>query len=138
MSRDLRDIKCPAELTLAMIGGRWKIPLIWRLLGGKKRFSDLQRDLPEITQKMLTQQLREMEQDGLIHREVYPQVPPKVEYSLTPLGESLQPVVDIIVNWGMAQGLPHQNKQCSLSTTKLEASTVATLGTAGEPLEANS
>jgi DNA-binding HxlR family transcriptional regulator len=124
MSRELDKIKCPAELTLAMIGGRWKIPLIWRLLGGKKRFSDLQRDLPEITQKMLTQQLREMEQDGLIHREVYPQVPPKVEYSLTPLGESLQPVVEVIVNWGLVQALPYQEKNCSLSAATADAAMV--------------
>ncbi|MBL8148432.1 MAG: helix-turn-helix transcriptional regulator [Blastocatellia bacterium] len=96
--------RCPAETTLNFIGGRWKIPILWRLFSGVKRFSELMRDLKGITQKMLTQQLREMEQDGLIYRQVYAQVPPKVEYSLTPLGESLKPVVYTMIEWGKSQG----------------------------------
>ncbi len=96
---------CPAERTLQMIGGRWKIFILFRLFGGTMRFSDLQRRINEITAsdvtpKMLTQELRQMEADGLIHREVYAQVPPKVEYSLTPLGMSLRPVVEAMVVWG--------------------------------------
>jgi DNA-binding HxlR family transcriptional regulator len=83
-----------------MIGGRWKIPLIFHLLNGAKRFSELLRALGGVTQKMLTQQLREMERHGLVERQVYAQVPPKVVYSLTPLGRSLKPVVDAMCRWG--------------------------------------
>lgn len=99
-----RPSKCPAEFTLAMIGGRWKIPLIFHLLGGAKRFSELFRALTGVTQKMLTQQLREMERHGLVERQVYAQVPPKVVYSLTPLGRSLKPVVDAMCRWGALHG----------------------------------
>ena len=88
------DNKCPAEFTLTMIGGRWKIPIIFHLLGGSKRFTELARALKGVPQKMLTQQLREMERNGLVARKVFAQVPPKVEYSLTNLGVSLRPVVD--------------------------------------------
>jgi len=98
------ESKCPAEFTLARIGGRWKIPLIFHLLTGAKRFSELFRAIPGVTQKMLTQQLREMERDGLVRRDVYPQSPPKVEYSLTDLGVSLRPVVDAMCHWGEAHG----------------------------------
>ena len=92
--------KCPAEVTVNIIGGRWKLLILYHLFQGVKRFSELQRSVSGITQKMLTQQLREMEKDGLVHREIYPQVPPKVEYSLTPLGESLRSVVDTMSRWG--------------------------------------
>jgi len=95
-----RQTNCPAEITLAVIGGRWKTLLLYHLFQGVKRFSELQRATAGITQKMLTQQLREMERDGLVHREVYPEVPPKVEYSLTPLGMSLEPVVGAMCEWG--------------------------------------
>lgn len=92
---------CPAERTLQMVGGRWKIFILHQLFDGTLRFSDLQRSIngvttSPVTPKMLTQELRQMEEDGLVHREVYAQVPPKVEYSLTPIGLSLRPVVD----WG--------------------------------------
>jgi DNA-binding HxlR family transcriptional regulator len=99
-----KQSKCPAEFTLAMIGGRWKIPLIFHLLHGAKRFSELLRALTGVTQKMLTQQLREMERHGLVERQVYAQVPPKVVYSLTPLGRSLKPVVDAMCRWGELHG----------------------------------
>ena len=84
--------------------GRWKIPLIFHLLNGAKRFSELLRALTGVTQKMLTQQLREMERHGLVQRQVYAQVPPKVVYSLTPLGRSLKPVVDAMCRWGDRHG----------------------------------
>lgn len=96
--------KCPAEFTLALIGGRWKIPIIFHLLAGRRRFSELARALTGVTQKVLTQQLREMERNGLVTRSIYPQVPPKVEYSLTELGASLKPVVEAMCRWGEAQG----------------------------------
>jgi DNA-binding HxlR family transcriptional regulator len=96
-----KKIKCPAETTLKVIGGRWKIPLLYHLFQGVKRFSELQHAIDGISQKVLTQQLREMERDGIIHREVYAQVPPRVEYSLTALGESLKPVIDEMCRWGI-------------------------------------
>lgn len=92
---------CPVERTLEVIGGRWKVLILRELFLGVKRFGQLHRALHGITQKMLTQQLREMEADGIIHREVYLQVPPKVEYSLTPLGESLKPIIDSMHEWGV-------------------------------------
>ncbi|WP_193198677.1 winged helix-turn-helix transcriptional regulator [Nostoc sp. MG11] len=94
-------LNCEVETTLKVIGGRWKVLIIRELMDGVKRFGELQRALPGITQKMLTQQLREMEEDGIIHREVYPQIPPKVEYSLTSLGESLQPILYAMHEWAI-------------------------------------
>lgn len=91
---------CPAEITLQVIGGRWKVLLLYQLFQGVKRFGQLQRALTGISQKMLTQQLREMERDGLLAREVFPQIPPRVEYSLTPRGESLRPVIEAMCQWG--------------------------------------
>jgi DNA-binding HxlR family transcriptional regulator len=91
---------CPAETTLKAISGRWKLLILRELFTGIKRFGELQRALEGITQKMLTQQLREMEDDSIIHRKVYAQIPPKVEYSLTPLGESLKPIIDAMHEWG--------------------------------------
>lgn len=96
-----REARCPAEVTLNVIGGRWKIPILWHLSRETLRFSELQRAVDGITQKMLTQQLREMERDGVVNRRVYPEVPPKVEYSLTPLGRSLEPVVQAMCRWGV-------------------------------------
>ncbi len=97
---DRHETGCPAEVTLKVIGGRWKIPILWHLSQETKRFSGLQRSIEGITPKMLTQQLREMERDGIVHRRVYPEVPPRVEYSLTPMGRSLKPVVDSMCRWG--------------------------------------
>ena len=99
------DNNCPAEFTLAMIGGRWKIPILFHLLSGRKRFTELARALNGVTQKMLTQQLREMERNGLVERKVFAQVPPRVEYSLTNLGISLRPVVDAMCRWGEEHGV---------------------------------
>ncbi len=101
---------CPVERTLEVIGGRWKVLILRELFQGVRRFGQLHRALHGITQKMLTQQLREMEHDGIIHREVYLQVPPKVEYSLTPLGESLKPIIESMHEWGVKH-LNEQNKQ---------------------------
>ena len=91
--------RCPAETTLDVIGGRWKVPILWHLFDGTKRFSELRRALAGVTQKMLTQQLRELERDGVVSRKVYPEVPPRVEYSLTDRGQSLRPVVDAMCKW---------------------------------------
>lgn len=94
--------KCPTEAALAVIGGRWKVPILWNLIRGTLRFGELSRALSSATQKMLTQQLRELERDGLVHRKVYAEIPPKVEYSLTPLGRSLEPVLASLTQWGAA------------------------------------
>ncbi|GGL02722.1 putative HTH-type transcriptional regulator YdeP [Deinococcus radiotolerans] len=91
---------CAVTTTVSVIGGKWKAVAVYHLLGGPRRFSDLQRRMPGVTQRMLTLQLRELEADGLVHREVYPQVPPKVEYSLTPLGQTLEPIVRAMLAWG--------------------------------------
>ena len=91
---------CPVETTLKIIGDKWKVLILRDLFTGTKRFNELKRSLKDVTQKMLTQQLRELENDGIIHREVYPVVPPKVEYSLTELGNTLKPVIDSMYDWG--------------------------------------
>lgn len=90
----------PVEATLELIGGKWKPLILWHLTDKTMRFNELKKSLPNVTQKMLTQQLREMEYHGLINRKVYAQVPPKVEYSLTELGKSLVPLLEIMCKWG--------------------------------------
>ncbi|MBK9096510.1 MAG: helix-turn-helix transcriptional regulator [bacterium] len=90
----------PVELSLDVIGGKWKIPIIWRLKDDPKRYGELRKSLQKITHKMLTQQLRELEEAEIISRKVYPEVPPKVEYSLTLLGRSVIPVIDLLREWG--------------------------------------
>jgi DNA-binding HxlR family transcriptional regulator len=94
--------KCAVETTLRIIGGKWKPMILYRLLGGEMRFNALHRSLPNVTRRMLTEHLRELEADGIIRREVFAQVPPKVVYSLTPLGHTLRPVLDQILTWGLA------------------------------------
>jgi DNA-binding HxlR family transcriptional regulator len=91
---------CPVEAALDRIGGKWKGILLFHLMGGTHRFNQLRRQLPSVTQRMLTKQLRELEQDGLIQRVVYAEVPPRVEYSLTPLGRSLKPIISALKAWG--------------------------------------
>jgi DNA-binding HxlR family transcriptional regulator len=95
-----KEYLCPIEVSMDLIAGKWKILIMWHLRNKTRRFGELQRKIPNVTQKMLTQQLREMENDGLIHREVYPVVPPKVEYSLTPFGQTFKPVLNMMVVWG--------------------------------------
>ncbi|ANB55904.1 HTH-type transcriptional activator hxlR [Anoxybacillus sp. B7M1] len=96
-----KTYNCEKELTLAVIGGKWKMLVLWHLgKEGTKRFSELKALMPGITQRMLVNQLRELEEDLIIHRKVYPVVPPKVEYSLTELGKSLMPILDAMYEWG--------------------------------------
>ena len=91
---------CPVEATIDVIGGKWKAVILFHLLQGPRRFSDLKRLLPSITQRMLTLQLRELEDDGIVHREIYQQIPPKVEYSLTEFGRTLEPILLTMLSWG--------------------------------------
>lgn len=91
---------CPVETTLTLIGDKWKVLILRDLLPGTKRFGELKRSVGDVSQKVLTAQLRAMEEDGLIRRTVYPEVPPKVEYSLTDLGRSLKPILDAMWEWG--------------------------------------
>ena len=91
---------CPVEATLNLIQGKWKVVIMFRLSDEPRRFNELTRLLPDITQRMLTNQLRELERDGLVHREVYAEVPSRVEYSLTELAESLMPIMLSIKDWG--------------------------------------
>ncbi len=93
---------CSVEATISLIDGKWKCVILFHLLSGTLRFNEIRRRVPDVTQRMLTNQLRELEADGLIVRKVYPQVPPKVEYSLSPLGRSMEPVFLALKTWGDA------------------------------------
>lgn len=93
---------CSVEATLSLIDGKWKCVILFYLLKSTVRFNELRRLIPDLTPRMLTTQLRELEADGLIARKIYPQVPPKVEYSMAPLGQSLAPVLAALKDWGDA------------------------------------
>ena len=97
-----KEYRCFFELTLQVIGGKWKPIILYHLaIEGMMRFGELNRTIPAVTERMLTRQLRELEADGLIHREVYREVPPRTEYSLTPLGVSLIPILTQMREWGV-------------------------------------
>ena len=108
---------CGVETTVSVIEGRWKPRILFQLLDGTKRFSELKRKLPGVTQRMLTLHVRELERDGLVHREVYREVPPKVEYSLTAMGHSLEPLLRFMSNWG------HDNRARLVSAVARAAAT---------------
>jgi len=98
---------CPVEYTLEVIGGKWKCVILWHVRNQARRFNELRRLIPAATQKMLTTQLRELERDGLVSRKVYPEIPPKVEYSITSYGKSLSPMLQLMCNWGRQHGRIH-------------------------------
>lgn len=100
---------CPMKLVHKLISGKWKILILWYLCGGSLRFSDLKRKLPNVTQKMLTNQLRSLEDDGLIYRNVYPVFPPKVEYGLTDLGNSITPMLKEMYKFGIMYSNHHNS-----------------------------
>lgn len=91
----------PVEFVMDRIGGTWKMPILWRLKDRVMRYSELKKDIPHISDKMLTSQLRQLEAEGFIHREVYPVVPPKVEYSITDKGKTTIPIIETIRNYGI-------------------------------------
>src|SRR5215213_5219465 len=97
-----KAVGCAVETAIEIIGGRWKVLILQELFGGIKRFSELHRALAGVSHRTLTQQLRELESHGIVRRKIHRQVPPKVEYSLTPLGETLRPVIDVLHDWAEA------------------------------------
>ena len=97
---DTVNKKCAVEASIDVFGGKWKSIILWHLLDGPVRFNELQRRVNGVTQRMLTKQLRDLEDSGLVHREIYPEVPPKVEYSLTPNGKTLKPILHSLRQWG--------------------------------------
>ena len=104
---------CPVATTVQLIGSKWKLLILRDLLSRPWRFNELRRDLEGVSQKVLTDSLRALEADGIVRRTVYPEVPPRVEYSLTELGRSLQPILDAMKHWGeqyKAQNLPGQTE----------------------------
>jgi DNA-binding HxlR family transcriptional regulator len=92
---------CPVTTALSVIGGKWKVIILWQLQGNVKRFGELQKSIAGISQKMLTQELRDLEECGLVHRKVYPVAPPRVEYRLTEYGNSIEPLMKQLCDWGM-------------------------------------
>jgi DNA-binding HxlR family transcriptional regulator len=121
MKCDCTGLNCPVDSTLHLVGGKYKSLIIWHLLSGALRHGELQKLIPQATPKMLTQQLRELENDNLINREVFPVVPPKVEYSLTPTGKSLKPVLISMYDWG-AEYMKNNGQEitCSMKRDFLE------------------
>lgn len=115
---------CPVETTLSLISDRWKVLILRDLFTGTKRFGELKKSLCGISQKVLTAHLKSMEQSGLLTRRAYPEVPPRVEYTLTPLGESLRPVLAALFDWGMDYKRAHASQGSEL---------VDALGTALHP-----
>lgn len=113
---------CPVTFTVDVIGGKWKALILFHLMSGTRRFNELRRLMPEVTQRMLTLQLRELEADNIIVREVYREVPPKVEYSLAPLGETLVPLIRVMRDWGAAyESVVLANRQAAKNAAASEA-----------------
>ena len=92
--------RCPVRTAIAVLAGKWKPLIVYYLRSGTKRFSEMRRLIPEVSQQVLTQQLRELEEDGIVTRAIYAVMPPKVEYALSPIGDQLGPVVDLLARWG--------------------------------------
>ncbi|MFT3987354.1 winged helix-turn-helix transcriptional regulator [Aestuariivirga sp.] len=114
----MKIVSCPTERTLGLIAGRWKVMVIYWLLQGERRFNQLQRDLGGITHRSLTRQLRELEQDGLIERHDFREIPPRVEYRLTPRGRSLEPVLLAMDEWSQRNLLPVPDLQGALLSSE--------------------
>lgn len=105
-----KKFHCPVEISMDILSGKWKCLMLWHLNDGKKRYKELERLVPGVSQKMLTQQLKEMESDGLVLRTVYPEVPPRVEYSLTELGQTTFPILEMMHSWAVEQlGIKEQS-----------------------------
>lgn len=122
MSKSLpaAKVECPLTALVDMIGGRWKVLCLWHLREGQKRFSELRRLMPDVTQKMLTQQLRALENDGLVDREVFAEVPPRVEYSLTPAGQELRGLLYTMTDWAQVHMIRLNTLKASTPAKKLQ------------------
>jgi DNA-binding HxlR family transcriptional regulator len=110
-----RVYHCPVEATLDVIGGKWKVLILFMLKERTLRFGELRQTIPGVSDRMLTQQLRELQAHGIVHREVYPEVPPKVEYSLTEYGKTLRPITELMCAWGKThmRKLARRGVECS-------------------------
>lgn len=117
---DCSAASCPVDATLQLIGGKYKAVILWHLMSGELRYSEIHRKFPKVTDKMLTQQLRELERDGLLSRKVYPVVPPKTEYSLTDFGKTLYPILDAMCDWGKSYLQSKKNLSVCSKGEKLE------------------
>ncbi|MDD8017123.1 MAG: helix-turn-helix domain-containing protein [Bacteroidota bacterium] len=115
-----RIYHCAMDVTMSFIGGKWKTVVLWYLRNDAKRFSELKRLIPEITEKMLSVQLKQLEQDAIVERTVYPQVPPKVEYRLTKTGKTLLPILEEIASWGLKRAETEAKKIEVPSRTKIK------------------
>lgn len=111
--------KCPIVTVIHVLGGKWKPTILWLLLDSTKRFSELEKLIPEVTQKMLAQHLRELENDRLVTRTVYPSVPPKVEYSLSEYGKTLVPVMEVMCEWGETHQRPGSRQAALVSASPM-------------------
>ncbi|HXZ32055.1 MAG TPA: helix-turn-helix domain-containing protein [Terriglobales bacterium] len=125
----MEEYYCPVKLTTDVIGGKWKPLILFYLEGGTKRFGELHKLIPGMTKKMLTQHLRDLERDEVIHRKVYAVVPPKVEYSLTKHGESLKPILKLMSAWGGTHrkryGIPKSKNRMAIHSNSSRASTTS-------------
>lgn len=113
-AKRFEDITCPVDAAMRMVGGKYKAVILWHLMQQTLRYSELHRRIPKATDKMLAQQLRELERDGLITRTVYPVVPPKTEYALTAFGKTLAPILDALCGWGEAYLLRTGQAACCM------------------------
>ncbi|UFH57879.1 helix-turn-helix domain-containing protein [Spirosoma sp. KNUC1025] len=111
-----KEFNCPMDLTMDYLAGRWKTVVLWYLIKEKKRFSELTRLIPNITEKMLSLQLRQLEADGLIWRQVHAEVPPRVEYGLTEAGQTLIPILKAMSSWGLKQAVKQEIPPASCTT----------------------
>jgi len=122
MNQKINEYRCPVEVALVVIGGKWKALIIWQLKSETLRFTEIMDRLPLVTPRMLTKQLRELEEDAVIIRTMYPEVPPRVEYTLTPLGKSVVPVLEALCVWGAeyltSHGCPLPKKTCKSQILK--------------------
>lgn len=114
------EFGCSVEVALDVVSGKWKGVILFHLLKETKRFNELRRMLPDVTQRMLTLQLRELEEDGVVHREIYHQIPPRVEYSLTEFGRTLEPILLLMRDWGDEYTAKVQAQRSAAQANKME------------------
>jgi DNA-binding HxlR family transcriptional regulator/CheY-like chemotaxis protein len=119
MDTNIKNYSCPVEVTIKAVGGKWKCLILWWLRRDARRFGELKLLISSITQKVLTQQLKELEKEGLIYRESFPESPPRVEYSLTPHGQTFTPITELMCEWGKVHRVGYQFNYCRLENTKI-------------------